>query len=151
MTNGAVTQSEIDILSESALDLLIVCLRIAISRGGFEEVISVCKGLVDGAAKTGRPLACWAATEWRGVEMLVAKYQGLASNGRQHCQSSGEVSDLPLRSDLVSAKPGYVDVFKEAMEQMKITDPDFAAYLEKAGKTASMSGFVRSIAAGDYE
>lgn len=114
-------------------------------------MVSVCKGLVDGAAKTGRPVACWAATEWKGLDSLVKKHPGFAANRRQHRQSENEVESLPLPSEVVSAKSSYIDVFKEAMEQMRSTAPDVAAYLEKAGKTATMSGFARSLVADDYK
>lgn len=88
MTKKKVPQAIIDTMSGSAMLKLKLALDIAFDNGGFEAVISVCKHIADGAAKTDRPVGIWADAEWRGLDFLESKMPGCTVNFAKYIPDS---------------------------------------------------------------
>jgi hypothetical protein len=77
MTNEQVRHDEIDaMMSAQALHSLQLAVAYALDSGGFEAVIAVCNDLVEGAARTDRPVGVWACAEWKGLDFVGKNFPG---------------------------------------------------------------------------
>ena len=116
MTKKEIPQAIIDTMSGSAMLKLKLALDIAFDNGGFEAVISVCKHIADGAARTARPVGIWADAEWRGLDFLESRMPGCTANFAKYIPDSlNEDAPFSLEDAINQLKNIKVDPVFEKM------------------------------------